>query len=151
MLKRDEEKYNWDAAGSSDPPLASAKDNQKTVADFVKRAITAAGFTPRVKVDREYYAPYVKVYIKDLGGKFFIKCADSFSEAGGLEEEDDVEVDNFELGCSDYRCTLQNDEGEVSYRSFDSIVEKLSKDLNLYSGTYRSLTQGEARTLTKAA
>lgn len=150
LLLRDEEKYDWDS-GTNEPELASAKDNQRTVADFVKRAIVAAGFTPRVKVDRDYYDPYSKVYIKDLGGKFYIRCTDSFSEAGGDLDDSEVEVDSFELGCSDYRCALEEGDGEVVYRSFDAIVEKLSKHLNQYAGTCRTLTKGEAKIITKAA
>lgn len=149
-LKRDISKYNWDD-GNTSPALATAKENQKTVADFLKRAITNAGFSPRVKVERSYYDSYTKVYIKDLGGKFCIKCVDIFTEAGGFEGVDGVYVEKFELSCSDYRASLQDGDETCIYGSYDDIVNRLAKDLNKYSGTFRSLTKGEAKSLNKAA
>ncbi len=149
-LKRDKSRYEWET-GRSLPALATAKENQKTVADFIKRAISRAGFSARVKVEREYYENFSNVYIKDLGGKFYIKCADSFSDVGGYDGMDSVDVNKLQLCCSDYRSSLEEDDEECIYRNFDDIVNRLAKDLNKYAGVLRPLTKGEAKSLNRAA
>ena len=150
FLKRDIYHYDYASGdGEEHDALCTSKDNQKTVAAYLKDAITASGFAPRVRVSRGFYDNVTKVYIKDLGGKFYISCIDDFTEAGGDGADDQVEVTEFQLGCDDFRASLEG--GDVVYRKFEQIVDRLSKDLNQYAGMYRTLTKGEAKIVNKAA
>ena len=121
FLLRDVEDYDY-STGDHVEALAEPRDNEKMVEAFLKEAITAAGFSPRKKPENDTFSLVTRVFIKDLGGKFFLECCNDYSEAGADGVEDKIEIKSFFLGCDDYWCDL--DTGMVEYKKFEEIVEK---------------------------
>lgn len=141
ILLRDIEKYDWETQTIINTPIVDQKSNITQASIFLKDIIKAAGFEPRQKVD--ILSEEVKVYIKGFaGGKFYLKCMSSYEFAGGDEDMDAIEVNEFHLGCDHEYCILNED--EKMYKSKRDIIENLAKDLNLYAGSCVLLRKNES-------
>lgn len=139
ILKRTYEEFDYSSNTYKDP-IGSEKENRRAAVDFLKRAIVAAGFSPKTRAKDDYTD--VKVFISEFGGKCWLKCTFDYDYADGPSRKNgESAVNYFELGSDDSACETLD--GSVTYGKFEEIVEKLAKDLNKHVAQFRTLKKFE--------